>query len=252
MRAPACYEGRAPATLPNRLPAAGWRSAPTKLHRHSTSSTHEASLSRQGTFGPTAGAAAAAAAADAALLAVANETAAALAGAGGQGSLTGSLQLPRAGGLSAFQQRVGLGGPSALERTSSSALVAGRLHRPLSSLSLASEDSVSGPACGKTADRALQPASRLGNSFTAAALPQPVPELQCVCGGWELARGGPGAHRASLPWLAAWQPLMFPPCPHALPALQVRPPLPSHRKVRFVHVKINRAHCRATYEGYPL
>lgn len=27
---------------------------------------------------------------------------------------------------------------------------------------------------------------------------------------------------------------------------------PLHRKVRFVHVKINRAHCRATYEGYPL
>ena len=26
----------------------------------------------------------------------------------------------------------------------------------------------------------------------------------------------------------------------------------AHRKVRFVHVKINRAHCRATYEGYPL
>lgn len=36
------------------------------------------------------------------------------------------------------------------------------------------------------------------------------------------------------------------------PGLQMRPPAPAHRKVRFVHVKINRAHCRATYEGYPL
>ena len=24
------------------------------------------------------------------------------------------------------------------------------------------------------------------------------------------------------------------------------------RKVRFLHVRLNRAHCRATYEGYPL
>ncbi|KAL4444145.1 hypothetical protein ABPG75_011882 [Micractinium tetrahymenae] len=143
---------------------AGWRSAPTKQNRHSTSATTEASLSRQGTFGSTAGAAAAAAAADAALLATAAETAAALATAGA---------LARPGGLAAFQQRAALVGPPGLERTSSSALGAGRLYRPLSSVSLASEDSA-------------------------------------------------------------------------------RPSAPAHCKVRFVHVKINRAHCRATYEGYPL
>ncbi|KAL4419415.1 hypothetical protein ABPG77_006342, partial [Micractinium sp. CCAP 211/92] len=150
--------------------APSWRSAPTKLHRHSTSATQEATLSRQGTLGSTAEAAAAAAAADAALLAASAELATALAGGNGQGSITSSLQLGRSGGLTAFQPRAG---PPGLERLSSSALGAGRLHRPTSSISLASEDSL-------------------------------------------------------------------------------RPPAPASRKVRFVHVKINRAHCRATYEGYPL
>ena len=42
------------------------------------------------------------------------------------------------------------------------------------------------------------------------------------------------------------------PHPHRGCAPQGRSHVPGHRKVRFVHVKINRAHCRATYEGYPL
>ena len=48
--------------------------------------------------------------------------------------------------------------------------------------------------------------------------------------------------------------LKLPPAvPTLLPCLQAaRAPVVTHRKVRFVHVKINRAHCRATYEGYPL
>ena len=100
------------------VPNLGWRSAPSKLHRQSTSGSGEAGApSRQATLDRQAAAEAAAAAAAAA--------------AGGAGS----------GAPPALQRRSGM--LAQLHRTSGNLAAGGtgsRLYRPLSSVSLASED----------------------------------------------------------------------------------------------------------------
>lgn len=132
--------------LPHLSPSAGWRSAPSKLHRRSSSGAlaegqQPGGLSRQGTFERQGGAAAAAAAAEASLLAAAAETAAALA-AGGMGPGPSG---PAGGSGSGSQlARLSAGAMSLLHRTSSTAGAGGgRMHASRSSASLApSEDAV--------------------------------------------------------------------------------------------------------------
>jgi hypothetical protein len=130
---------------------AGWRSAPGKLHRR-TSSLAEASLSRTSTMGGSATAAAAAAAAAAALLEAAAEGAAPPAPAPVGAFVSLQLQRTSASGLTYLSRSSitalepgGGSGTLASMAVAGGTLGGGRLFRPISSVSLAAleESSVS-------------------------------------------------------------------------------------------------------------
>lgn len=224
---------------PSCLP--GWRSAPSKLHRRTSSLAAEGgNLSRQSTLGGSATAAAAAAAAEASLLEAAAETAAALASGGGAGagpSVAFNLQRTSGGGPSHLQRTSATGqleraGSGAMRAGAGSTLAGGRLYRPLSSISLAASD----------ADSVSDGRSMCGLALALPplALPTLVTPTALIGFGGQSARAPPASRFADAHHTAAATGGAAVRLQVAVRAAAASPP---HRKVRFVHVKLNRAHC---------